>query len=220
MTDFAIYDMDRTITRTGTYTNWLLFWAVRRAPWRLLLLPLAGINGLLFALKIIDRRQVKQLNQLVLMGRRVRRARLAPMVEAYADRVMVRNSLAKAVAQIAADKAEGRRVVLATASHRFYVEGIAKRLGVTDIVATGSVWDSDRLSWRLDGRNCYGADKRKMVEAWLAADGAPRGHVRFYSDHNTDVPMFDWADEPVAVNAHPPLRRVALARHWRIEDWG
>ncbi len=220
MTDFAIYDMDRTITRTGTYTNWLLFWAVRKAPWRLLLLPLAGLNGLMFVLKIIDRKQVKQLNQLVLMGRRVSRDRLAPMVEAYAERVMARNCLPRALTQIAADKAEGRRVVLATASHRFYVEGIARRLGVADIVATNSIWDGDQLAAWLDGENCYGPAKRNMVEAWLSADGAERGHVRFYSDHATDAPMFDWADEAVAVNAHPPLLRLAAARGWRIEDWG
>ncbi len=219
MTDFAIYDMDRTITRTGTYTNWLLFWATRRAPWRLVLLPLCGINGLLFVLGLIDRKRVKELNQLVLMGRRVSRARLAPMVEAYAGRVMAHNSLPKALAQIAADKAEGRRVVLATASHRFYVEGIARQLGVTDIVATNSIWDGDRLTWRLDGENCYGSAKRDMVEAWLKADGAPRGHVRFYSDHATDEAMFELADEAVAVNAHPPLRALAAARRWPIRDW-
>ena len=39
MTDFAIYDMDRTVTRHATYTPFLLHCALRRAPWRLLLLP-------------------------------------------------------------------------------------------------------------------------------------------------------------------------------------
>ena len=39
MTDFAIYDMDRTVTRHATYTPFLLHCAMRRAPWRLLLLP-------------------------------------------------------------------------------------------------------------------------------------------------------------------------------------
>ena len=38
-TDFAIYDMDRTVTRHATYTPFLLHCAMRRAPWRLLLLP-------------------------------------------------------------------------------------------------------------------------------------------------------------------------------------
>ena len=37
MTDLAIYDMDRTVTRRATYTPFLLHCALRRAPWRLLL---------------------------------------------------------------------------------------------------------------------------------------------------------------------------------------
>ena len=36
MTDLAIYDMDRTVTRRATYTPFLLHCALRRAPWRLL----------------------------------------------------------------------------------------------------------------------------------------------------------------------------------------
>ena len=39
MTDLAIYDMDRTVTRHATYTPFLLHCAMRRAPWRLLLIP-------------------------------------------------------------------------------------------------------------------------------------------------------------------------------------
>ena len=39
MSDLAIYDMDRTVTKRPTYTPFLLHCAIRRAPWRLLLLP-------------------------------------------------------------------------------------------------------------------------------------------------------------------------------------
>ncbi|MDQ3143410.1 MAG: HAD-IB family hydrolase, partial [Pseudomonadota bacterium] len=39
-TDFAIYDMDRTVTRHATYTPFLLHCAWRLEPWRLILLPL------------------------------------------------------------------------------------------------------------------------------------------------------------------------------------
>ena len=39
ITDLAIYDMDRTVTRRATYTPFLIHCALRRAPWRLLLLP-------------------------------------------------------------------------------------------------------------------------------------------------------------------------------------
>ncbi|RYF19068.1 MAG: HAD-IB family hydrolase, partial [Oxalobacteraceae bacterium] len=47
-------------------------------------------------------------------------------------------------------------------------------------------------------------------------DGA---HVRFYSDHVSDAPTFEWADEPLAVNAHGPLRLLAKAKGWPMPDW-
>ena len=219
MTPLAIYDMDRTVTRTGTYAKWLLFWARREAPWRLLLVPLAVVNGLLFKAGIIDRKRVKELNQRVMMGRTVAGARLSAAVEAYADTVMAANCLAKARVRIAADQSEGRRVVLATASHRYYVEAIARRLGVADVIGTESVWDGDALTWRVAGDNCYGAAKRRMVEAWLADHDLTGAPIRFYSDHVTDAPMFELAGEPVVVNAHGPLLKLAAERGWPVEDW-
>ena len=59
-----------------------------------------------------------------------------------------------------------------------------------------------------------------MVEDWLAESGLQRGHVRFYSDHASDAPVFEWSDEPVAVNPHDRLARLAKERGWRVEDWG
>ena len=35
MSDLAVYDMDRTVTRRATYTPFLIHCALRRAPWRL-----------------------------------------------------------------------------------------------------------------------------------------------------------------------------------------
>ena len=50
----AIYDMDRTITHSGTYSGFLIHVALRRQPWRLLLLPLIGLAGAAYALRLID----------------------------------------------------------------------------------------------------------------------------------------------------------------------
>jgi phosphoserine phosphatase len=58
-----------------------------------------------------------------------------------------------------------------------------------------------------------------MVTDWLAKSGLNRGHVRFYSDHASDAPAFEWADEAVAVNPHARLRKLAGERGWAIEDW-
>ena len=222
MVELAVYDMDRTITRHGTYTPFLLFWAWHRAPWRLLLVLFAALFGLAYVVGLISRGRLKEINQSLLMGRRVSREKLQPIVEAYARRVIESNAYSEALAQIASDRVAGRRVLLATASYAFYVEPIAKRLGISDIVATRSVWDEHgRLVAKIDGENCYGPVKLRMIQEHLATVGLDRSQVRarFYSDHASDLPVFEWADERFAVHASAALRMAAQQRGWPMIDW-
>ena len=223
MTDLAIYDMDRTVTRRATYTPFLLHCAVRRAPWRLLLLPLVAASMVAYVLKLIDRAKLKETNHRLLLGGKIHPGELAPLIESFADRQVATNIRPGARRAIARDKAEGRRVVLATASYRLYADAIAERLGFDDVIGTGSVLGLDeRVHAKIDGENCYGPAKMRMITDWLARSLRERvhGHVRFYSDHVSDQPAFEWSDEPVAVNPHGKLRRLAEQRGWAIEDWG
>ena len=220
MTDLAIYDMDRTVTRRATYTPFLLHCALRSAPWRLLLLPLVIASMLAYVLKLIDRGKLKEINHRLLLGHRRHPKELKPLVDSFAERTVASNVRPGARAAIARDKAQGRRVVMATASYRLYAEAIAERLGFDDVIGTGSIIGLDeRVHAKIDGENCYGPAKLRMVEDWLAKSGFERGHVRFYSDHASDAPVFEWADEAIAVNPHDRLKRLASARGWAVEDW-
>jgi HAD superfamily hydrolase (TIGR01490 family) len=223
MSDLAIYDMDRTITRHATYTPFLLHCAIRRAPWRLLFLPLVALSMLAYVGRLIDRARLKEINHALLLGRRIHPRELRPLVDSFADRQAVTNVRPGARTALARDKAEGRRLVLATASYRLYAEAIADRLGFDDVIGTGSIIGLDeRVHAKIAGDNCYGPAKLRMIAEWVEKSelkGA-HGHVRFYSDHVSDQPAFEWADEPVAVNPHGKLRRLAEQRGWQIEDWG
>jgi HAD superfamily hydrolase (TIGR01490 family) len=223
MSDLAIYDMDRTITRHATYTPFLLHCAIRRAPWRLLFLPLVALSMLAYVGRLIDRARLKEINHALLLGRRIHPRELRPLVDSFADRQAITNVRPGARTALARDKAEGRRLVLATASYRLYAEAIADRLGFDDVIGTGSIIGLDeRVHAKIAGDNCYGPAKLRMIAEWVEKSelkGA-HGHVRFYSDHVSDQPAFEWADEPVAVNPHGKLRRLAEQRGWQIEDWG
>ena len=223
MSDLAVYDMDKTVTSRPTYTAFLLHVASRRSPWRLLLMPLVLLALLAYAVRLIDRARLKEINQRLLIGQRVPMAELRPLVESFADRQLGTNIRPGARAAIARDKAEGRRLVLATASYRLYADAIAERLGFDDVIGTGSVIGlDDRVHAKIGGENCYGPAKMRMIAEWFEKSelkGA-RGHVRFYSDHVSDRPAFEWADEPVVVNPHGELRKLAEKRGWALEDWG
>src|SRR5687768_12270834 len=213
--------MDRTLTRHATYTPFLLHCALRRAPWRLLFLPFVIASMLAYVTKLIDRGRLKEINHRLLLGRKRHPHELKPLVDSFAAKTVATNIRPGATAAIARDKAEGRRVVMATASYRLYADAIGKRLGFDDVVGTGSIIGLDaRVHARIDGDNCYGPAKLRMVTDWLGKSGLTRGHVRFYSDHASDAPVFEWADEAVAVNPHARLARLARERGWKSEDWG
>jgi HAD superfamily hydrolase (TIGR01490 family) len=223
MSDLAVYDMDRTVTRRATYTPFLLHCAVRRAPWRLLFLPVVLLSMLAYAARLINRARLKEINHRLLLGPKIHPRELQPLVESFADKQVAINLRPGAREAIARDKAEGRRLVLATASYRLYADAIAERLGFDDVIGTGSVIGLDqRVHAKIAGENAYGEAKMRMIADWVDKSGLKgvHGHVRFYSDHVSDRPAFEWADEPVAVNPHGKLRRLAEQRGWAIENWG
>lgn len=222
MSDLAIYDMDRTITRRATYTPFLLHCALRRAPWRLLLLPLVLVSMLAYVTRLIDRGRLKEINHRLLLGGRIHPRELEPLVDSFAKKQVATNIRPGALRAIARDKANGRRLVLATASYRLYADAIAERLGFDDVIGTGSMTGlDDHVHAKIAGENCYGPAKMRMIGDWLERSGleGSHGHVRFYSDHLSDQPVFEWADEPVAVNPHAKLRHLAEERGWQIQDW-
>ncbi|WP_116090898.1 HAD family hydrolase [Sphingomonas crusticola] len=223
MTELAIYDMDRTVTRTGTYTPFLLHAAKALNPWRLALVPLVPLTMAAYAVKLIDRRRLKEWNQRLLIGSGIPRARLTPAVEAFADLIVKTNIHPGALRQIEADRAAGRRLVLATASYRFYVEAIAGRLKFDDVIATGSITGlDDIIHAKVDGENNYGPAKLRLIQAWMEKEGIQREAVkiRFYSDHVSDWPAMEWADTAIAVNPSKGLRHMAAKRGWEVVDWG
>jgi len=218
----AIYDMDKTVTRRATYNGFLLHMAFNKSPWRLFLSPLLPFGLALYALKIWDRTRLKQFSQMLLIGRRVPRAKFAKYLESHADLVVGKNVYPQLRARVAEEKAAGYRHIMATASYRLYVEAIAKRLGFDDVIATDLSTDSSgHVLAKIDGHNCYDAAKLSLVKDWMTANGLTREqcHIRAYSDHVSDAPLLNYADEPFATNPHGPLAKLAKSEGWVVIDW-
>lgn len=218
----AIYDMDKTITRRATYNGFLLHMACHKSPWRLLLAPFLPVGLVLYALKIWDRAQLKQFSQILLIGRRVPKTQFAKYLESHADLVVGKNVYPQLLARVAQEKAAGYRHVMATASYRLYVEAIAKRLGFDDVIATDLSTDSSgHVLAQIDGHNCHDVAKLELVKRWMERHGLARAtcHIRAYSDHVSDAPLLNYADEPFATNPHGPLARLAKKKGWPVLDW-
>ncbi|WP_448580541.1 HAD family hydrolase [Thermaurantiacus sp.] len=211
----ALYDMDRTITRTPSWMPWLLFWARAEAPWRLLLLPLIGV--LLPAYPLLGRKRLKQAMQWLMMGPAVGAARVAARAEEFAVTFGRNAELPGALARMEQDRRDGFTIVIATASCRFYAAALAARWGADALIATENRVEAGVVGCEILGENCYGEAKRRAVLDWIGTRRVES--MRFYSDHPSDLPTFLLADEPVAANPSPALAREARARGWPIVSW-
>ncbi|MGB5724773.1 MAG: HAD-IB family hydrolase [Parasphingorhabdus sp.] len=222
MHQISLYDMDRTITVRGTYTPFLFHMVFARAPWRLIFLPLLPFAFAAYGLKLISRGRLKTFNQSMLLGSAPKLSALQPHIESFADKVLRSNRHGKAIDQVEADRANGRTLVLVTASYELYAEAIARRLGFDHLIGTRLQVDSQgRVLPVIIGENCYDDAKIARIEDLFAKQGWQRteSHVRAYSDHVSDQAMLEYADEAIATTPTPKLRRLAEARGWKIVDW-
>ncbi len=223
MKKIAIFDMDRTITRTGTYTRFLIFAALRLAPWRLALLPVLLVTMIGYPMGLTSRKTIKQTGFRLLIGERIGRDTLKSVCRAFALRTCDTNLLPGARAQIALERGDGCALVMATASPDFYAEEIGALLGFDTIIATRQSLAADGAYLAtITGPNCYGAEKLERITAWLDSAGIARADadIRFYSDHASDAVVLHWANRAIAVNPSRKLRHIANANAWTILSFG
>ncbi|HET6524250.1 HAD-IB family phosphatase [Sphingopyxis sp.] len=217
----AIYDLDRTVLRTPTFTLFLLWAAWREAPWRLLLLPALAALMIGHALRLYGRDRFKPAAIHLMLGKSIAPARAEALAAAFAAWRVPRDVPPGAAACIARDRAEGYRLLMATAAPEFYASAIAEALGFDAIVASRHRRDNAG-NWLplLDGANCYGAEKARRVSEWLAAN-APDGtaHIRAYSDHLSDAPTFALAGEAWLIGRGNKYIRLAAKHGWRAADF-
>lgn len=117
-------------------------------------------------------------------------------------------------------QAAGDLVAIVTATNEFVTRPIADAFGVPELLAVELARDdAGRVTGAIRGIPSYREGKVPRVEAWLAAQGRARGDfdtITVYSDSTNDLPLLEWATEPVATNPSDALEAVAQERGWRI----
>lgn len=211
----AVFDLDRTITRYATFTPWLLYF-VRRRPWRLAALPVVLAAAVGYKLKLVTRKGLKEIMLKAVMAG-TPAAEVTAVTEAFVKNWIPRFCRPGAMAAIAAHRAAGDMLVMATASNDVHAIPLARALGFDMVVATRAELAADgALTGRILGENCYGQAKLDMIKAALDVGNA---RTVAYSDHHSDLPFLAWATKGVAVNPTPKLRKLAKQSGMDVRDW-
>lgn len=219
MPKLAIFDLDYTLTKRGTWGR-LVWRSVRRKPH--LWLPLL-CSTLMFQYRYksgdIPRGDVKKNMMRWGMTGQLRGA-LEAMANAFADDEVKNGLRPGAVKALADHKEKGDHILIASAAVDLIVAPIAARLGVDGYVSTVLDWSADnRLLPDFASQNCYGSAKLERVIAYIGDHKLGDLKTVFYSDSYADIEVMRFADEAVAVNPDSKLEKLALDEDYDIQDW-
>jgi phosphoserine phosphatase len=113
--------------------------------------------------------------------------------------------------ELESERVRGRRVVIASGTYQPVADAFAGRVGAVELGTQLEV-SGGRATGRLAGAIGTRGSKAEAVRAAAGSDRIARA----YGDTEADIPMLELADEAVAVAPDEALRRVAVARGWRI----
>jgi len=124
-----------------------------------------------------------------------------------------------ALETLAAHRAEGLPLVLATTSPVDLVLPLADALGFDGVIATRYAEVDGHYTGKLEGGFVWGVGKRTAARQWAADHGIDLGASHLYTDSFFDLPLLHEVGHPHPLNADPRLAAVSLARRWPLEYW-
>lgn len=212
----ALFDMDRTLTRSGTWSRFIFFVNNAR-PFFYLRLPLLAVHAFAYKLGLFSRQSVKEHGLKTLTW--AKREDLERAADRFAEKEVRQGLRHQSRAVVDKHRSGGDMLVMATAAVDLVAHPIAERLGIEIVICTQLEWSADdRLTGRLKGHNCYGLEKLKRVRA-ASEEFKFQMPITSYSDHISDLPLLGWSDNGIAVNPSRGLARVADKHGLHIEDW-
>lgn len=126
---------------------------------------------------------------------------------------------AEALELIEQHHAEGRLVVLVSASPEEIVAPLGRHLGVDEVIASRAAIDDEGRYTGAMAFYAYGPYKAEAITELAAARDIDLSASFAYSDSYTDLPMLETVGHPVAVNPDRVLARLARERGFEIRNF-
>lgn len=222
MADIAIFDLDYTLTKRGTWGRFVIK-SVKYKPW--IWLPLAvsaGITQWRYKRGHLPRIRVKQaMMRQSMVGKS--RETLERLAEEFAENEVTNGLRPGAIKALEAHRAKGDTLIIASAAVDLIVSPIAQRLNIAHWVATDMKWENGKLAPEFGSENCYGPQKLVRLEQYLAQNPELKQkhtHITMYTDSYSDIDILKFSDQGVAVNADRKLTKAAGREGFELVDWG
>ncbi|AKH62895.1 MULTISPECIES: HAD family phosphatase [Photorhabdus] len=110
-------------------------------------------------------------------------------------------------------------VMIISATVSFIVKKIAAEFGIHTALGIDMVIENGCYTSKIDGIATFREGKVKRMKQWLKQQNSHPETIRFYSDSINDLPMCQFADEVITVNADTHLQAQAEQHGWKQLTW-
>jgi HAD superfamily hydrolase (TIGR01490 family) len=215
-TTAAFFDVDRTLIAANSGQRWIF----REVRERRISLPTFARSLLWLAqyrLGTLDFDGCAEASLARYKGRNIEE--LGHEMERFAAEELLQTIPTQARTAVEEHRQLGHRLVVLSSGTELTVGPIARALGISEILCTELEVENGSLTGKLRRPTCFGPGKVLRARSYAQAHQIDLRESFFYSDSQTDLPMFDEVGHPRVINPDRGLRRIALARRWPVHAW-
>lgn len=212
----AFFDLDLTITDRDSFCYFLaVYHFSKMTKW--VYLPWILILGILRKLRIISLQTFKEKALISLIGKNEISIRQIgkPFIEKHLLNIIRKKALKK----IRQHKELGHLTFIITSCPDIYILSLAEHLKCDGYECSRLAYRNSKFTGRILGSDCFGSEKVRRLKAIVENSPIDLSRSYAYSDHQSDLPLLELVGRPVAVTPTALLRRIAIDRGWKIEEW-
>ncbi len=212
----AFFDMDRTLLRCNTGTQWVKYLRRRgeMSAW-MALRSFAWIAR--YKLSLIDMEAVTRIVTADMAGDL--EEELVEKARAFFAEEVIGAIAPKALAALDFHRREGHVVAILSGSSPYVAEPLAEHLGIEHVLCTRLDVQGGRFTGRHVPPACAGEGKVVWADRFARERGVDIAASWFYTDSYSDLPMLLRVGVRKVINPDARLRRHARRAGWPMEEW-
>lgn len=119
-----------------------------------------------------------------------------------------------AQAKVDQHRQQGDQLLIITATNSFVTRPIADLYGIEALIGTDPEIKDNRFTGEVVGTPSFQQGKITRLQVWLEQHQQDLTGSYFYSDSHNDIPLLEWVENPIMVDADPTLLAYGQTKNW------